>query len=100
MAAKKAPGAKGTAPTQREHRRGIDVGGGMGQVSTAAYWYRARHFANESEALGAFKLAYQQGLDGMGTSIAAWMGLSTDEYDGWMRKGQLPSAKKQKRGAT
>jgi hypothetical protein len=54
------------------------------------YWYTHGHFKNEDEAMGAFKLAYQQGLDGMGKSISAWMGLSADQYDAWMRDGSLP----------
>lgn len=46
---------------QREHRRKIDVGPGMHQVSSVMYWYQAGHFANDEKARGAFKLAYQQG---------------------------------------
>lgn len=66
----------------------------MFQVSTARSWHRAGHFANEDEARGAFKLAYQQGLDGMGKSIAEWMGLTTTEYDAWMRDDALPRGKR------
>lgn len=79
------------AHTQKEKRRSIDVGPRMSQISTAAYWYRGGQFANDDEARGAFRLAYQQGLDGMGTSIADWMGLSDSEYDAWMRNDALPA---------
>ena len=82
--------AKGIAVTQKDKRRGINVGPKIEQVSSATYWYRAGHFANDDEARGAFRLAYQQGLDGMGTSIAEWMGLTDTEYDAWMRNASLP----------
>ena len=59
-------------------------------VLTVTEWYRLGHFKSESEARGAFELAYQQGLDGMGSSIHAWMGMTGDEYDAWMRCGALP----------
>ncbi len=45
---------KGAAVTQAEKRRSIDVGPKMGQVSTAAYWYKNGHFASDDEARGAF----------------------------------------------
>lgn len=90
MAAKK----KRQGESQTEKRQGIDVGPLMGQVSTAAYWYRQGHFANDDEAQGAFKLAYQQAMDGMGTSIQAWMGLTEREYAHWSRAGKLPPKKK------
>lgn len=77
-------------PTQGTIRRSIDVGPAMGQVSSVTYWLRQGYFANEDEARGAFRLAYQQGLDGMGTSIAAWMGLNTEEFDAWMCRDELP----------
>ena len=52
---------------------------------------REQHFFNsDDEARGAFKLAHQQGLDGTGTSIQAWMGLTREQYDAWMRNGTLP----------
>ena len=85
---------KGIAVTQAEKRRSIDVGPQIGQVSAASYWYKAGHFANEDEARGAFKLAYQQGLDGMGASIGEWMGLTDEEYDAWMRNDSLPKKSK------
>ena len=66
----------------------------MGDVSPAAYWYHAGKFANDDEARGAFKLAYQQGLDGMGKSIAEWMGMSAAEYEAWMRDESLPPRRK------
>lgn len=76
--------------TQREHRRGVDVGPTMAQVSPVVYWYRAKHFKNEDATQGAFELAYQQGLDGMGESIQQWMGLTDEEYSAWMRDQSLP----------
>lgn len=76
--------------TQNDHRQKIDVGSGMSQVSPVSYWHRQGHFKSDAEAKGAFKLAYQQGLDGMGVSTAAWMGLSPEEYDDWMRNDTLP----------
>ena len=33
--------------------------------STVTEWYRAGHFSSEVEAMGAFKLAYQQAIDGL-----------------------------------
>jgi len=78
-------------PTQKEHRRRIDVGPGFHQVSPVASWYRGGHFRNDDEARGAFTLAYQQGLDGMGASIQEWMGLSEAEYAAWTRDNSLPT---------
>lgn len=77
------------ARTQKERRQTIDIGPAIGQVSPVMYWYRAGHFASEEQARGAFKLAYQQGLDGMGSSITTWMGMTEAEYSGWMR-GEMP----------
>lgn len=85
------PAAKTAAVTQASIRSGVDVGPKMGEVSPVAYWHRNGHFKNEDEARGAFRLAYQQGLDGMGTSIQGWMGLTEDEFDAWMRTGALPA---------
>lgn len=82
--------SKPKGPTQKEHRRGVTVGPRMTDVSPVMYWYRHDHFANDDEARGAFKLAYQQGLDGMGESIAAWMGMNNEEFDAWMRSEALP----------
>ncbi len=76
--------------TQKEHRQQIDVGSTMKQVSPVMYWYKNHHFKNDDEARGAFKLAYQQGLDGMGKSISEWMGLTPEQYDAWMRDDSLP----------
>ena len=81
---------KAIAVTQAEKRRGIDVGPRVGQVSTAMYWYKGGHFANDDEARGAFRLAYQQGMDGMGTSVQDWMGLTDTQFDAWMRGEVLP----------
>jgi hypothetical protein len=79
---------------QREHRQRIDVGSLMSQVSPVAYWHKHGHFKNEEQARGAFELAYQQGMDGMGTSVAQWMGLTDSEFDAWMRDGTLPPMKR------
>lgn len=79
------------AVTQKEKRLGIDVGPGFTQVSPVAYWYKQGRFQNDDEARGAFFLAYQQGLDGMGESIQQWMGLTQDEFDAWMRDSTLPA---------
>ena len=76
--------------TQKDNRQKIDVGAGMFQVSPVMYWYKAGHFKNEDEAQGAFKLAHQQGLDGMGKSIHEWMGLTVEEYGEWYSKNTLP----------
>jgi hypothetical protein len=62
----------------------------MGQVSAAMHWYKADHFANDDEARGAFRLAYQQGMDGMGTSVQEWMGLTDEQFNNWMRGEILP----------
>jgi len=80
--------------TQREKRQGVKVGPGMFEVSPVSYWYKNDHFNNDDEARGAFMLAYQQGLDGMGKSIQEWMGLSSDEYEAWMRNDELPKKRK------
>jgi len=80
----KSPRGRLCTMTQREHRRKIEVGPVMD-------WYQAGHFASNEEARGAFKLAYQQGLDGMGRSIAEWMGMTADQFDDWMRGNGLPS---------
>jgi hypothetical protein len=66
--------------TQKEHRREIDVGPTLAQVSPAMYWYKAGYFQNEDEARGAFRLAYQQGMDGMGKTVQEWMGLKPDQF--------------------
>lgn len=81
---------KPVAVTQREIRRSIDVGPTIAQVSPVAYWYKNGHFENEIEAKGAFRLAFQQGMDGMGKSIQEWMGLNDKEYSDWVKDGLLP----------
>lgn len=83
--------------TQKEIRRGIDVGTKkFDQVTPVGSWYKVGHFINDDEARGAFKLAYQQGLDGLGSTIDQWMGLSKEEYDAWNRDGSLPKAQKRR----
>lgn len=59
-------------------------------VSTPAMWHRAGHFRTPEAAQGAFQLAYQQGLDGMGKSVREWMGLTSEQYDAWYRDDILP----------
>lgn len=76
---------------EAENRRSINVGPKMSQVSPVVYWYRGGHFKNDDEARGAFRLAHQQGLDGMGKSIQEWMGLTEEEFNRWMRDDALPS---------
>ena len=61
------------------------------EVSSVAFWYKAGHFKSDEEAQGAFKLAHQQGLDGMGASVREWMGLTPDEYGAWYSKDILPN---------
>ncbi len=80
--------------SQKQKPQGLDVGSNMGQISPVSYWYKHRHFKNEDEARGAFRLAYQQGLDGMGKIIQEWMGLSEVEFDAWMRDNALPKLPK------
>ena len=79
--------------TQREMRQGIAVDGGLRDVTSVTWWYRAGHFQSEEAAAGAFELAYQQGMDGMGKSTAAWMGMTEAEFDDWMRNKKLPPKK-------
>lgn len=79
--------------SQREMRQGVIVDGGLRDVTSVTSWYRAGHFKSEQAASGAFELAYQQAMDGMGKSIAAWMGMTEVEFDRWMRTKSLPSKK-------
>jgi hypothetical protein len=79
--------------TQREMRQGIIVDGGLRDVTSVTNWYRGGHFKSDEAASGAFELAYQQAMDGMGKSIEEWMGMSAAEYDAWMRNGALPKKK-------
>lgn len=76
--------------TQKEHRQSIDVGPGTTQISPVMYWYKNNMFKNEDEARGAFRLAYQQALDGLGASVAGWMGLTPEQFSAWMRDDSLP----------
>lgn len=77
--------------SQKDMKRGIEVGPEFSQVSPVAYWYKNGHFKNDDEARGAFRLAYQQGMDGMGKSIQEWMGLSEKEFNAWMSNDSLPN---------
>ena len=49
-------------------KAGVKVDGGFLDVSSARFWWEAEHFDSSAEARGAFKLAYQQWMDGMGWS--------------------------------
>ncbi len=82
-----------TGVTQRTMRQGIVVDGGLTDVTSVTGWYRAGHFKTVEAAAGAFELAYQQGMDGMGKSIHAWMGMTEPEYNEWMRRKTLPAKK-------
>ena len=63
-------------------------------VITAKFWQKNGHFKNEVEARGAFRLAYLQGLDGMGKSIGDWMGLTKEEFELWMKNASIPKRKR------
>jgi len=76
--------------SQASARRNIDIGPELNQASPVAYWYRNNYFVNDDEARGAFRFAYQQGLDGMGRSIHEWMGLTEIEYSEWLKNEELP----------
>lgn len=75
---------------QQRIRESVRVGPYLSDVSPVAYWYNSGYFLNDDEARGAFKLAKQQGLDGMGMSVREWMGLTEAEYDAWMKSEALP----------
>lgn len=62
-------------------------------VNTVTEWLRSGLFRNEDEARGAFRLARQQYLDGMGGDTN-WMGMTSAEFDAWMKHGTLPSGGK------
>lgn len=85
------PGLLGPGREQSRLRQAVVVGDGFDGVSSAMRWWRSGHFDSPAEARGAFKLAHQQALDGMGEGGAHWMGLSKAEFDDWMRSGKLPS---------
>lgn len=80
--------------SQREIRQGVVVDGGHMDVSSVTSWYRADHFKSEEAAAGAFELAYQQAMDGMGKSIESWMGMTEAEFNEWIRNKTLPAKKK------
>jgi hypothetical protein len=80
--------------TQKTMRRGVKVGSMPTDVSPVSYWYKSGHFENDDEARGAFELAYQQAMDGMGESIAKWMGLTEEEFNLWHEKRTLPKKKR------
>lgn len=57
---------------------------------TVTELYRAGMFNSEAEARGAFELAYQQAMDGMGRSISSWMGMTKGELVEYIRDDILP----------
>lgn len=75
---------------QKNVRSAVDVGGKLSQVSPVMYWYKNGHFSNDEEARGAFMLAYQQALDGMGLGIHQWMGISEEQLKQWVENRTLP----------
>ncbi|KAL0630591.1 hypothetical protein Q9L58_010566 [Maublancomyces gigas] len=79
--------------TQRTMRQGIAVDKGLRDVTSVTSWYRAGHFNTAEATAGAFELAYQQAMDGMGKSIQDWMGMTEPEFNEWMRNKTLPSKK-------
>lgn len=62
-------------------------------VSTVNFWWQHGYFPNTVEAIGAFKLAHEQGKDGLGRSVSEWMGLTEEEFADWMRNNKLPERK-------
>lgn len=86
------PKPKSAIP-QVVHRQAIDVGPGMYQVSPVGYWWKHGHYTVE-QAQGAFALAYQQGMDGMGRSVSQWMGITEEELGDWIRDKRLPQLSK------
>jgi hypothetical protein len=69
------------------------------KVSSVMFWYRCGHFRSEAEALGAFKLAHQQGLDGMGDSVREWLGMTENEFRQWMVREELPLKSSKRKAA-
>jgi len=90
----KRPSPLGPTPEQSKIRAAVTVGDGVNdgfsEMTTAKSWWMRGHFDNPAEARGAFKLAHQQGLDGMGKGVAHWMGLTESEFSVYMRKSKLP----------
>lgn len=85
---------KAMTPAERQaryrERQKIEVGAGMSQVSPVMYWYKHGQFKNDEEARGAFRLAYHQGMDGMGPSPRQWMGLTEQQFSSWITNEALP----------
>ena len=71
-------------------RRSVEVGPGFDKVTPVSWWYRSGTFKGDDEARGAFRLAYVQALDGMGSGIAQWMGLTEPEVAQWIHHERLP----------
>ena len=84
-----------TEINQEEIKRRIELGPAMGQVTQVGIWYKDGHFENDEQAKGAFELAHQQYLDGMGNSPEHWMGLTEEEFGVW-HKDRDPSEKEKK----
>lgn len=59
-------------------RQQVDVGPMLNQVSPLSYWIGQTIMTPEG-VIGAFELAYQQCLDGMGVSLEQWTGLTSEQ---------------------
>ena len=73
-----------TSDDESEERRGD------GKITSVGQLYRRGHFRNDDEARGAFRLALQQYLDGCGSSLAVWMGISEADAEAYKRWETLP----------
>jgi len=71
-------------------RHRVEVGPGFDKLTPVSWWYRHGAFKSDDEARGAFRLAYVQALDGMGSGIAQWMGLTESEAAEWIYHERLP----------
>lgn len=74
---------------QATHRQEIEVGAGSEQVSPVMYWIEQGLLDGEA-ARGAFFLAYQQSLDGMGKSKCEWLGISEEQMSDYIRFDKIP----------
>jgi len=85
------PKTKITKPADRRAIP-VDQGNLFNSITSVRKWFKAGLFANRDEALGAFKLAHQQALDGLGPSHHEWMGFTSEkEFHAWMRDETLPT---------
>jgi len=63
------------------------------KIETVTGWLRAGLFATNEQARGAFMLAHQQWLDGLGRgSHREWLGMTEAEFNAWMRDHKIPVA--------